>query len=396
MSGEWDWAKEVRVSQGPSSVVSEHQKEVLSGLTPTTAWDRATKAIDEEARRHSQLGDTVSEVREGADEVFWRDYGTRAIYHHWQDGTHVLIGLILEAYRAIGGAESSGLGPPLTSEVWDDPIVETRPDGSTVAVTPKSVLFREGKISYSQDWDPPIRVLRTPNSKCALRWSFDVIQQRSGNDWHDEDWLCAVWTVNGVPYPMTVALKDLNGERPIHGRPENPAGRTPIAPVEDYVICNRYDLVTVHYTVVNLSGVSYDKQVEQANRLTGEFLEWFAPKYADVAAAVLAAFIPPLAPVFLGIASALPGYREGIAGAAGLAWDEVGAPAVRWLVDAMDSLMIEFGKRANCSGLVMHDYVVFEPMVGVEQTIDKTYTADRATHCQTPETLVQLTMTRTV
>lgn len=35
-------------------------------------------------------------------------------------------------------------------------------------------------------------------------------------------------------------------------------------------------------------------------------------------------------------------------------------------------------------------------MVVVSQTIDKTYTADRSRHCQTPQTRVNLTMARVV
>jgi hypothetical protein len=35
-------------------------------------------------------------------------------------------------------------------------------------------------------------------------------------------------------------------------------------------------------------------------------------------------------------------------------------------------------------------------MVVVSQTIDKTYTADRSGHCQTPQTRVNLTMARVV
>jgi hypothetical protein len=35
-------------------------------------------------------------------------------------------------------------------------------------------------------------------------------------------------------------------------------------------------------------------------------------------------------------------------------------------------------------------------MVVVSQTIDKTYTADRSMHCQTPQTPVNLTMARVV
>jgi hypothetical protein len=309
---------------------------------------------------------------------------------------------ILDRYRKIGGAVSSGLGAPQTSEVWADPVVEARPDGSSVTVTPVVVRFTEGSIAYAKEWgsvrpEDSVRVTRPLNSKCALRWEFEIIQQRSGNDWHDEDWLCAVWMVNGAPYPMTVQLKNAKTGGPeIHGRPENPSGRTPIAPVEDYVVCNRHDVVTVHYTVVNLSGVGYDEQLAQANRLTRAFLEWFTPKYATVAGFVLSAFIPPLAPVFAGIAGTIPGYQDKLGTVAGEAWDEVGASTVGAIVGAMEELLVAFGKRANCSGAVMHDYVIFSPMAPISQSIDKTYTADRATHCQTPETRVELTMSRVV
>lgn len=401
MGDKWDWAKTATVSSG-QAWVTDQQLSMLSGLERTTALSRATKALDEAAARHPELGGTVSEVKEGADEIFWRDYGDKALYHHWREGTHLLGGLILDRYRNIGGAMSSGLGAPQTSEVWADPVSETMPDGKAVTVKPVMVRFTEGSIAYAKEWgsalpEDSVRVTRPLNSKCTVRWDFEIIQQRSGNDWHDEDWLCAVWMVNGTPHSKTVQLKNrTSGEPELHGRPENPSGRTPIASIEDYVVCNRHDVVTVHYTVVNLSGVGYEEQLAEANRLTRSFLEWFTPKYAKVAELVLTKFIPGLAPVFAGINGAFPGYQDKLATLAGEAWGEVGAPTVKIIVAAIEELLVAGGKRANCSGAIMHDYVVFAPMAPVSQAIDKTYTADRAVHCQTPETRVNLTMTRVV
>jgi len=360
-------------------------------LHVTTALDRATAAIAAAARRHPDLGPATSPVLEGADEIFWQDYGTRALYHHWREGTHLLGGEILKAYAALGGAASSGLGAPTTSEVKGEPVLVSVA-GQKVSVTPVAVHFTEGKISWSTAMGG-ITVTRTQNSRCTLRWEFEIVQQRSGNDWHDEDWLCAVWMINGKAYPKTVPLTDLQGRRELHGRPENPAGRIPIAPVEDYVVCNRHDVVSVFYAVVNLAGAGYDAQVQKANAYTADAVRWLVPRYLAVAKEVLSVTVP-VAGAALGIADGVvPGYRDALGKVLGDAWEEIGGPV---LARILEEVRIAFGARADCSGAVLNDYVIFNPGTALSTVIDKTYTADRATRCQTPETRVRLTMTRTV
>lgn len=360
-------------------------------LRRAAALERATATIAAEARKHPDLGPATSPVMEGADEVFWQNFGTRALYHHSRAGTHLLGGEILKAYVAMGGAVSSGLGAPTTSEVRDGPVV-VAVAGQKVSVTPVAVHFTEGTISWSNAQG--ITVTRPQNSRCTLRWEFEIVQQRSGNDWHDEDWLCAVWMINGTAYPKAVPLTDRNssGSRALHGRPENPSGRTAVAPLEDYVVCNRHDVVSVYYTVVNLSGAGYDAQLQKANEVTADAVRWLVPRYLAVAKEVLGVAVP-VAGAVLGIADGVfPGYREGIGSFLADAWTHVGAPAVERVVN---EVTIAFGSHANCSGPVLHDYVIVAPKA-VNTVIDKTYTESRATHCQTPETRVRLTMTRTV
>lgn len=393
-----DEIKETRVLGGRPNVVTTASLEQISGLERTTALERATAAIDELAGRHPELGAADGAVHEGAGEIFWRSYGPRAIYHHWREGTHLLYGEILEAYRAVDGAEPDGagatLGPPTSGEIWADPIkVAAANDPNGTVVTPRVVHFREGRITWSQEQG--ISVTRTTNSTCRLRWNFEIIEQRSGLDWHDNDWLCAVWTVNDVAHPQTIALRDLRGSTEIHGDRANPAGRTPIAPIDDHVVCNRHDLVTVTYVVVNLSGIGYQQQIEQATGFTGDLLAWIVPKWLQLAEVVLT-IVPGAGPVAGSIAGLLPEYRDDITKALGTVWSEAGAPAVMKIAGVVETALGALGKRANCSGPIMHDFVIFEPLKPLDLTIDKTYTAERATRCRTPQTRVTLEMSRTV
>lgn len=364
-------------------------------LTMTTALERATKAIDEVASTHSKLGTTSSPVEEGANEVFFREYGPRAVFHHWRDGTHVLYGAIYQAYKDIGGARKgtagAALGPPLGTEEWGSDTPITLPDGTVTQQPTRVVRFREGEITWNERQGA--RVSRTPNSTCRLDWDFEIVQQRSGNDWHDNDWLSAVWTIDGRTYPKTVPLVHRDtGDPAIHGRPENPDGRTPIATISDHVVCNRHDLVTVYYTVTNLSGLDRAEQVARATGITGSILEWIAPRYIDLASQVLKV-VPGGGAVTAVVAASLPTYKDELVKLLGTAWDEVVTPVVGRVVEEVRTA---FGGRANCSGPIMHDFVVFDPLTAVDQVLVGTYTSPRVRHCQTPETKVTIHMQRTV
>lgn len=388
-----DWKSEAANIKATQDQSFLHR--AVEGVTVATPLDRAEAAIMEVATQHPEVGQSNTGVEQGANEVWFKTYGDRSILHHHSAGSYLLYGLINQAYWKHGGAKvgrGAALGPMLAEEAWGPPAPVNQADGSVDQVPTREVRFTEGTIRWVKG-APEAEIHLAPNSTCRLQWDFHVVQQRSGNEWHDNDWLSMLWFINeGLVASKTVPLThEISGDTAVHGRPENPGGRTPIRPVGDYVICNRHDLVSVVYWVENLSGMDPNHQVEKATQLAQQVADWVAPKWMDLAINLLPV-VPGGGAVAAGAGSVLNTVKEDIIKTANDAWTSVIAPGIEQLVN---ETRVALGGHADCDGPILNDAVIFDPLVDVEQELHKTYTQPRVRHCQTPETTVTLTMQRT-
>ncbi len=366
----------------------------LSLLTPRLGAERA---IAEVVAKHPEVGNPAGGLTEGPDGIFFQDFGSRAVYHHQLHGTWLLYGEILNAYRYLQDYRFT-LGPPVGTEE-NGPAVRDAELGRML--DPRQVRFTEGVISWTDERG--ISFWRPQNSRCSVRWEFDIVQQRSRKDFHDNDWLSMVWLADGQQITKTVPLRAVpDDSTEIHGEQDKSEGHTPIKPFEDYVVCNRHDPISVAYTVLNLNGGTFDDQLRVASEFTQRIAKIVAPVYLDTAAAVLAVVATGglgAVPVIVGLAAG------GVSGGITLLHDplskltgQVMDAGGDWLTEQLSGVLIDLGlSKANCSGPLLSDYVVFDSAESLDQKLSKTYSGLAVRHgCQSPITTVHVQMRRTV
>lgn len=366
-------------------------------LTVLVPRVRAERAIAEVVAGHPELGTPTGPLTEGPDGIIFQDFGTRSVYHHQLHGTWLLYGEILNAYQYLGDRRFT-LGPPVSTEE-DAPAVRDEELGRMLH--PRRVRFTEGTISWTRERG--ISFWRPQNSTCSVRWEFDIVQQRSREDFHDNDWLSMVWLVNGQKVAKTVPLRARGtGSTEIHGEQDKADGHTPIEPFEDYVKCNRHDPVSVAYAVLNINGGTFDDQFRAAAEFTTQMAAAIAVPYLETAAGVLAVVATGGLGAVPVIVSVVAG---GISGGIVFLHDPLAdftqravAAGGGWVTDLVSNALIDIGlSKANCSGPLVTDYVVFDSAAPLDQTLAKTYSGLSVQHgCQSPITTVRVRMRRTI
>src|SRR5947208_3047100 len=107
--------------------------------------------------------------------------------------------------------------------------------------------------------------------ECVLTFKrIEIANQKSDTSHSDNDWMTMVWAINNQVYSKTIPLTNTAGSQVLH------TGDL-LHPVQDYVICQPTDTVTVVYSIVNLSSFDFGSQAEAAAKFTQGVVDAVVP-----------------------------------------------------------------------------------------------------------------------
>ncbi len=232
-------------------------------------------------------------------------------------------------------------------------------------------------------------------SKCLIRFNeIAIINQKSDSEHSDNDWLCLVWTINDEVFSKTLPLVNTQNSKVIHSGDK-------IGPLEHEIICNNTDVVTVTYSIINLSAYEdWGEQAKQAARFTQEIVNVIGPYYMKAAVAVLGSVGTVLTGGALAVAAAgaftflFAKFPDEIMGYINQAFDDVLTPYLTEVAQLLEAIL---GGRPNCNGLVLNDTIVFMPdQPQIRQNLTKTYDGPQTnSNCgHRPRTQVNLSFHR--
>lgn len=235
--------------------------------------------------------------------------------------------------------------------------------------------------------------------KCTLTIDQTrILNGKTNTGYADNDFGSLTVTVNDVvafnnTFPLVNPKFTGSGQQNIFG------GGDAAMPWGASVDCQDGDIVMAYFSIINLSSYSWDDQVAAAAQFTQNVVDVVAQVYIQAAEIVLGAASAIAAPAAAAaFAGATDEVLQAFSSAVEKVFDNVFTneviPLLSGLADVLQRLITG---RADCNGLVLHDYVIFLPRAPKTPLhISKTYEGPQTNRAcgEAPHTALEITMQR--